>query len=343
MAKRKKIRKYRRRKKGPIFRFLKLVFATITICALLLSILMLINILSDGDIADLIQQSSVVYKKARKSTPKGIDEIEAGIIDLVKKEDAFPTEELVGKVAVASDIHSDFVNLGLLIGDLDARGVSTLFILGDLTNFGEIPSLTEIKDVLDSSGITYYAVSGDHDIAETSNHDNFTLVFGSRHYWVEVGGYVFVVFDNSANFTKIPTEEISWVNQNLGEVDFLLLSQPLYTSCLGFPYSKTYMGSTHTETTDSGLANKQEEVRYQGSYLLDSIRSSKNVKAIIAGDHHHYSVCQDPKRSTFFHYNLGSVSGVLDSGDYTIEVTPSYVILNLYKDGVYKVQNVLLN
>src|SRR3972149_5513466 len=165
---------------------------------------------------------------------------------------------------ILSDIHDDVANLNVALGKIKERGIKNVFILGDLTGYGDIPSLNKIKDVLEGSGVEYFILPGDHDLGQSWDSGNFVSVFGKEYGEADISGYNFVYFNNSANFTVIGPSAISWIETELPQADFFLLSQPLYTEELVPPLITSFMGFSVHALSDGNLAQHHDAVRSQG-------------------------------------------------------------------------------
>lgn len=255
----------------------------------------------------------------------------------------YAAKSLALEVAVLSDIHEDTVNLDKALEKIKQRGVKTVFVLGDLTGFGDVETLEKIKNVFDNSGLTYFVIPGDHDIAQSLNYDNFTQVFGTDYGKVELLGYTFGYFGNAANYTPVSTQTVSWLEGEVKNIDFLLTSQPLYVEGLNPPFNSIFMGSTSETPADPDLEEKQEVVRDQGKFILNLIRENSNVKAVIAGDHHKSSSLQDANRSSLMHYVVGAVSSTLNEYPQKVLQSSRFSVLSIFQDGSYEVSDVVLD
>ena len=252
-------------------------------------------------------------------------------------------EKLLFNVAVMSDIHEDTQNLEKALNLAKNKGLEKVFILGDITNYGDVVTLNKVKNVLDKSGLEYFVLPGDHDLAQSVSVSNFVQVFGSDNQVVKVGDYKFLLFDNSFNFTKIGAPQISWLQNNIIGADFILLSQPLYTKGLTPFFEKIYMGSTSTDPETQALKAQQEEVRDQGIALLNLIRTENNIKAIFAGEHLKSSELTDSVRDTLKHYVVGAVSSIVNEYPQNIIQTPRFSLLSVFEDRTYQVEDIMLN
>ncbi|GIW69777.1 MAG: hypothetical protein KatS3mg101_0524 [Patescibacteria group bacterium] len=255
----------------------------------------------------------------------------------------YATKDVLVKLAVLSDIHDDLINLEKALDEVRARGIEYAFVLGDLTGYGDVASLRKVKDVLDASGLVYYALPGDHDLAQSLDTSNFNDVFGKEYGKIKIAGYNFIYFNNSANFTKISPAAISWLENEISDADFILLSQPLYTKGLTAPFDKIYMGSTNGELKDESLADEQEAVLTQGQLLLSLIRRNPSLKAVVAGDHHKSSFLQDAERTSLMHYVVGAVTSTLNEYPQSALQTSRFSVLSIFQDGSYKIEDVVLD
>lgn len=246
-------------------------------------------------------------------------------------------------IAILADTQQDFINLEKALNLVGQDNYSKVLILGDMTDYGDKEALTTVKDSIDAYGYEYYALPGDHDIADSLDSSNFNSVFGNNHYVVEVLGKKFLLLDNSANYTLIETSLISWLEENIEGADFVVLSQPLYVEGLNPPFNSIYMGSTQVEPTSKEKKGEQKAVREQGKSILELIRKEKSVKAIFAGDHHKSSELIDPVRDTLTHYTVGAVSSTVREYPQSLIQTPRFSKLTVFEDGSYSVSDVLLD
>lgn len=232
-------------------------------------------------------------------------------------------------VGLFADSHSDLISLDKAITLAKEEEVTALFHLGDHTDLGVVRHLEETKQVLDESGVDYYAIPGDRDLWESVGPDNFISVFGNNKYSVEIEGHKFVMLDNSANYTVVSQELIDWFNKEVVNADFVLLSQPLY-----HPNNDKVMGITSGE--EVGL------LREQAKTLLATIRNS-NVKAIIAAEQHISSETSDPEKHELTHIVLGAITSTINDKPQGILQKPRFSTLKVYDDGTYEIFDVILH
>ena len=219
-------------------------------------------------------------------------------------------------------------------------GADEIVHVGDVTNFGVLEDLRDAKEILDDSGIPYVAIPGDRDIAQTSNADNFVSVFGTDNHFFILAGHKFVAFNNSANYTLISQDKMTWFKNELDGADFVILSQPLYTE--GVLVNCQYMGNSCEDQEDSDLKQKQLEVKKQRDELLSLIRAS-DVKAVIAGDHHMSSQTQDKDKPGLMHYVVGAVGNTFKEGySQSSWQNQSFSLIKLYEGEAFTVEDVIL-
>lgn len=259
-------------------------------------------------------------------------------------------ENLLFAVAIFADSHitadpvdykanADYLKKAIDLSK--ARNVKSIFHVGDITNLGVVEDLRNAQDILDSSGKMVYVLPGDRDLWQSVGLDNFDRVFGDNFHSVSIKGYKFVLLDNSANYTKIDDNIMSWFKDEVNNADYVVASQPLYTQGLSYPFSMMYMGSTPEAVQNEEMFNLQEEVRVQREELLSLIRESK-VRAVIAGDHHRSSAVGDGEKDDLKHYVVGAVATKAMVLDQKLLQPSSFGLLKVYEDGSYKIENVLL-
>ena len=111
--------------------------------------------------------------------------------------------ELVLQLAIFADIHSDWESLRKAVLKVNNnKGVDFVLVLGDLTDLGSLENLYRSKEILDDLNVSYYAVSGNHDVwyskRDGNPHDyNFVQVFGDQPACFSENGFNFVLLDNS--------------------------------------------------------------------------------------------------------------------------------------------------
>lgn len=346
---------------NPLLRFIRSVLSVVVLTALVLGVTLGAKELYAVDSARFGKISAYLLAKIHVNVDEGqIGEVAGKFAERISQtnlgsgvsssrpegevdKSVYAGKDTVVEVAIISDIHDDAANLNIALEKIKERGIEDVFILGDITGYGDVPSLTKIKDILEGSGVEYFVLPGDHDLADSLDTGNFTSVFGKEYGETDIAGYSFVYFSNAANYTVIAPNTISWIETQLPDADFFLVSQPLYTEELAPPFNRIFMGSTNGDVTDSTLADKQEAVKSQGEMLLSLVRDSVGVKALIAGDHHKSSSLVDPKRSSLMHYVVGAITSNLNEYPQKALQTSRFSILSIYQDGSYEVSDIVLD
>ena len=335
-------RKYSR-KKPAILKFFNTVLAVIVISALLLGIIIIISKISSTDNITKSGKMSKIFtlfsSKIQNSENNEIGEVNQEEIsgsDFINKLALF-------KICIISDIHQDLENLKKTGEKIKTSGCDKMFIIGDLTNYGDVESLKNVRDIINTFGIEYYAIPGDHDIADSLDSDNFNKVFGINYHVMEYEGVRFMLIDNSPNFTEISKTQMTWIQNNVGNVDFIVISQPLFTQGLNPPFDVTYMGSMLNTPQDDDIKEKQQLVKDQGQELLDLIRKNKQIKAIFAGEHHRSSKIEDSERGGLFHYVIGAVTSIVNDLPQSAIQTSRFSVISIYEGKEYSVEDVLID
>lgn len=351
------------RKPSMLGRFFRLVFSVVVLSSLVLGITLGIKSLSNTDAETLVLMTKPLLAKLHINVDeKKVGDVAGKFVERISETNlgsgvstsrvgsgtdsdvlAGSNKELLFHVAIMSDVHEDTQNLEKALKMAKSEGVGTVFLLGDATNYGDVVTLQKVKNVLDNSGLYYYVLPGDHDIAQTSSVANFKQVFGPDDQVVTVGGYKFLLLNNSYNFTKITPDQIVWLENNTAGADFMLLAQPLYTTGLTAFFEKIYMGSSSTEVEEQSKILAQGDVRDQGISILNLIRSEAKIKAVFAGEHHKSSKLVDATRASLSHYIVGAISNTVNEYPQSIIQTPRFSVLSVFKDQTYQVDDVVLN
>jgi len=339
----KKVSKSSYRKRSFLFKFFSSLVAVVSISALILLITVIISEISNPDKSiknGIMSKFFTRYSSFDNSASKVsniIESVGGELAPVINK------SELLFKICVFSDIHEDEENLKKSMGKISEIGCEKIFVIGDVTNYGDVNSLKKIRNILEGYGIDYYAIPGDHDIAESMSVENFNSVFGINYHILEHKGVWFMMIDNSPNFTEIGDSQMNWIERNIGKADFVVLSQPLYVEGLNPPFNSTYMGSMLAVPESDDMKEKQAKVREQGEFLLDMIRKNTSIKATIAGEHHRSSKIEDSVRLGLVHHVLGAVTSTVNDFPQTAIQTSRFSVLSVYKDGNYMLDDVLID
>jgi predicted phosphodiesterase len=228
------------------------------------------------------------------------------------------------RLALMSDSEGDFENLEQALEKAKDLNAKKVLFLGDLSAFGEMDGLNEGKSVLEDSGLEYFIIPGDHDLAasDPAGDKNFKKVFDRTHQVVRVGDYKFVMFDNSKNFTPLTEQDFEWLDREIDDADIVILSQPLYHESIN-----VVMGVVDGADIP-GIKEQAEE-------LLNMIRGF-DVKTVISGDQHNFSVSDDPVKDGLTHYVIGAL---LSAGVRNPSGT-NFAVFDIFDDGSFKISKV---
>lgn len=232
------------------------------------------------------------------------------------------------QIALMSDVHENWDALVEAINISESANVDYILYLGDFTDWGDITSLEKGKELLDETNIKWFALPGDHDLAQSASKngdgglENFNAVFGSNYKIITLNDVNFMLLDNSANFTPLDELRFTWFLNNIADTDFLFLSQPLYSE---------------NSTVVMGVVDGEEvtDVNNQRKVLLSKVQES-SVQAVFAGDHHRSSVSTDLVRDDLKHIVVGALTKSRNIQ------TPRFSILNIYNDGSFDLDEIVL-
>ncbi len=327
---------------GPLFsKIFGSIIPIVSISALILAIVVLISNLQDPSKSILNRLTSTLFTLFNKNGTVGVVGGGGGHESENFNEYSVEKEEIL-RICIIADIHQDIENLNKALVGVKNSECSHMFVIGDLTNYGDVPSLKEVRDVLSGAGLEYYVIPGDHDLADSSGPLNFKKVFGENYKSVGLTGIKFVFIDNSANFTVINDSQMSWIKDRVEGADFVVMAQPLFVEGLKPPFSSTYMGSMLNVPESDALKKKQQDVLKQGEDLLGIIRKS-SVLATISAEHHRSSKLQDPVRGNLTHYVIGAVTSVVNDFPQSAIQTSRFSILKIYEDKSYLIEDITLD
>lgn len=176
------------------------------------------------------------------------------------------------KFAVVTDIHispttTAYEDLTKSVSQLNKISELNFVIIGgDITENGDIKSLTKAKNKLDSLNVKYYAVSGNHETKwSKSAATGFAKIYGSENFKFEHEGILFLGFNTGPIIRMmdghIAPQDIKWLKN---ELDKAKPNQPVIII-------------THYPLTEKDVDNW-----YEGTDLLRNY----NIKAIIGGHYH---------------------------------------------------------
>ncbi len=232
---------------------------------------------------------------------------------------------------IIADSHNDNQNLKKAITQAKASYPDTAFIigLGDYTDVGTLKELKSAKADLDSSGLRYFLVAGDHDLWDSRNNNlaadtNFKTVFGPTYQSFNYNGFKFLLLDNSDNYKGITNEQKNWLTSELERAKtegnsgiLVFIHEPLF-----HPSSDHYMGKIETE------------LKSQAESLLFQLKAS-SVKKIFSGDIHYFSQYEEPITKL----PMITVGALVTERNPQL---PRFAIVYVYQDGKTLVEDVEL-
>ena len=96
-----------------------------------------------------------------------------------------------------------------------AKSVDFLIIAGDLTGSGTETEFRSFLDAVDASGVTYYTVPGNHDVATSPVSGNYTRFMGAPYRSFGHKNTHFVLMDNSTPNLGFYEEQRRWARRDL--------------------------------------------------------------------------------------------------------------------------------
>ena len=194
------------------------------------------------------------------------------------------------KFAVLADSHKDAASLERALKQVKSEGVQFIVMMGDLSDVGTVEELTATKEVLDASGIQYYANPGDHDLWDSRDKvsdppKNFVDVFGKTYQSFSYDMVRYILIYNSDNYLGLDGVQLQWVEDELSraetedapELTFVFAPTPLY-----HPSSDHVMGKVTPKLVS------------QAEHLATTFKRG-GVDMVFSADTHFYSKFIEPK------------------------------------------------
>lgn len=227
--------------------------------------------------------------------------------------------------SVIGDPESDLVSLKKALEMSKTEGDEFTVLVGDLTHVGSEKEFSEVRKVLNESGLKYYAVPGNHDIYSakklTGNHSQyFSAIIGNPFSEVLFKNIRLLLIDNSDEEKGIDQKQMNFIKEKLAEKSakmlFVFFHQPVY-----HPDSRYLMGYR------SELVSKQKDE------LLDMLKIA-SPSAIFTGHLHHSSVWE---KFNLKFYVAGAVTSERNWQ------TPRFLEVEIFDNGKFKVNEVEIN
>lgn len=239
-----------------------------------------------------------------------------------------PSSKLEFQFLLLADTHSDNANLNKAINQAKQTfpGLQFIIGLGDYTEVGTIAEFKNAKQELDSSGLRYFLIAGDHDLWDSRNKQlapatDFNQVFGPIFQSFVFNNFYFLLLDNSDDYKGFGEAQKKWIEAELEKAKeksrgiFIFLHKPLF-----HPSSDHIMGRL-----EPNLKQQARDVMFQ---LKDA-----GTKKVFAGDIHFFSEYSEPVTDLPM-VTIGAVT--IDRNPQA----PRFAIVSVFEDGSSKVDDV---
>lgn len=235
--------------------------------------------------------------------------------------------DLAFRFAIVTDSHNDNTNLRRALNQARQEGARFIVGLGDYTDTGTIDELRNSKIEFDTVSLPYYVIAGDHDLWDSRDKKgdailNFKEVYGDPYQSFGYQSLRMILIYNSDNYLGLDPLQLDWIEteveraRNDGvELIFIASSIPLY-----HPSSDHVMGKT------------EPKLKNQAEHLI-SIFEKAGVTEVFAGDTHVFSRYEEPK-SALKMTTVGALTSVRNPQ------APRFVLVDVYTDGSYNVQDI---
>lgn len=162
-----------------------------------------------------------------------------------------------------------------------ARDVDFLIIAGDLTGSGTATEFENFVSHMKASGVKYYCIPGNHDVATSPVQENYTRYVGQPHGSFDYENSHFILIDNSTPSLGFYPSEREWAAADLRaarsrgfEHSFAVVHVPP-----GYPYS--------------AQASKDQIAGMDANELLEPVLSKGGVEELFCGHVHSYDKSKD--------------------------------------------------
>lgn len=235
----------------------------------------------------------------------------------------------VFRFLLVADSHNDNVNLQKAIEQAKVKYPDLAFAigLGDYTEVGTLTELKNTKKELDSSGLRYFVIPGEHDLWDSRNRSleapaDFNEVFGPNYQSFSYENFRFLLLDNSDDYLGFGETQSKWISTELEKAKtdavkgiLVFLHEPLF-----HPSSDHVMGKT------------EKDLKRQAKNLMFELKEA-GVKKVITSDIHYFSEYTEPETSLPM-VTIGAV--VTDRNPQA----PRYAVGYVFEDGSTKVEDV---
>lgn len=229
------------------------------------------------------------------------------------------------KFAVLADSHKDLTSLEKALNQALEANVKFAVVMGDLSDIGTPGELNSAKQVLDNSGLIYYALPGDHDLWDSRDKDNdatknFTEVFGKTYQSFSYDNVRYILIYNSDNYLGLDGVQLKWIEDELerGQLEeavkiFVFAPTPLF-----HPSSDHVMGKVTPKLKD------------QADHLITTFKRF-GVDLVFSADTHFYSKFTEPVNQLPM-ITVGAVTSEINPQ------APRFAVVEILEDGSYNIE-----
>lgn len=229
------------------------------------------------------------------------------------------------KFLLVADSHNDNENLKKA---LTGSGAQFVIGLGDYTEVGTVAELQSAKKVFDAASLRYFVTSGDHDLWDSRDKGyvplfDFAQVFGPPYQSFSYKNARFLIIYNSDNYLGVGESQMSWLKEELARIK----KEPDTKLVLAFLHEPLYHPSSIR-----GMGKAEPKLLIQAKDLTKLLRDN-GVKEIFAGDIHYFTRYTEPETGMPM-TTVGALTGLRNAQN------PRYVVVSVYEDGNYDVEDV---
>lgn len=231
------------------------------------------------------------------------------------------------KFAVLADSHKDSANLEKALAQAKNAGVEFVIMMGDLSDTGTVEELEATKQVLENSGLTYYALPGDHDLWDSRDKENdptknFVQSFKETYQSISYDNVRLILIYNSDNYLGLDGVQLKWIEDELERVSaaapeliFIFAPTPFF-----HPSSDHVMGKVTPKLSS------------QAEHLMTTFKRF-GVDLVFSSDTHFFSKYSEPKNELDM-ITVGAVTSEKNPQ------APRFAIVDILEDGSYNIREV---
>ena len=196
-----------------------------------------------------------------------------------------------------------------------AKSVDFLIIAGDLTGSGTPTEFQNFLKKMKESGVRYYCIPGNHDVASGPVDEIYASYLGPPHQAFDYLNSHFVLIDNSTPSLGFYPEEQKWVKNDLEDARGKGFDH-LFAVCHvppGFPYSSHFDPTERTgmDANESLVpilsAGKVEELFCGHVHVYEQSREDGMLVTITGGAG--APLHDSPQNGGYYHYVLVKIDG----------------------------------